>query len=110
MLEHADQLEYGYGQTKWLAEQIVNSAAKNGLPVVISRYIYFKIKQQQKGFVNLLISIRCGNIGGSSYLPVWNDNDLILLILQGVILSQTAPDIDWQVLMSSLMPFVMVPL
>lgn len=37
MLAHADQLKYGYGQSKWLAEQIVNSASKNGLPVVISR-------------------------------------------------------------------------
>lgn len=37
MLEHADQLKYGYGQSKWLAEQIVNSASTNGLPVVISR-------------------------------------------------------------------------
>lgn len=37
MLEHTDKLKYGYGQSKWLAEQVVNSAAKNGLPVVISR-------------------------------------------------------------------------
>lgn len=37
MLGHSDQLIFGYGQTKWLAEQIVNSASKNGLPVVISR-------------------------------------------------------------------------
>lgn len=40
MLEHANQLHFGYGQTKWLAEQIVNSASKNGLPVVISRWIF----------------------------------------------------------------------
>lgn len=37
MLEVADRLKFGYGQSKWLAEQIVNSASKNGLPVVISR-------------------------------------------------------------------------
>ncbi len=39
MLVHADQLRYGYGQSKWLAERIVHSASTNGLPVVISRYI-----------------------------------------------------------------------
>lgn len=37
MLEFADHLKYGYGQSKWLAEQIVNSASKNGLPVIITR-------------------------------------------------------------------------
>ncbi|KAG4068499.1 hypothetical protein HA402_004840 [Bradysia odoriphaga] len=79
MLEFADQLQHGYGQSKWLAEQIVNSASTNGLPVVISRF---------------------GNIAGSQTLPVWNENDLILLILRGVILSRTAPDIDWKVELS----------
>lgn len=49
-----------------------------------------------------VIFIRCGNIAGSQYLPVWNDNDLILLLLQGVILSQTAPDINWQVYIFSI--------
>lgn len=37
MLEHTDRLQHGYGQSKWLAEQIVNSASLNGLPVIISR-------------------------------------------------------------------------
>lgn len=40
MLNHADQLKYGYGQTKWLSEQIVSAAAKNGLPVIITRYLH----------------------------------------------------------------------
>lgn len=51
MLEHVDQLRYGYGQTKWLAEQIVNSAAENGLPVVISRYSDFKLWKMLCKFV-----------------------------------------------------------
>ncbi|XP_065204923.1 uncharacterized protein LOC135834874 [Planococcus citri] len=79
MLNYADQLNYGYGQTKWLSEQIVLSAAKNGLPVIITR---------------------CGNIAGSLTMPIWNDNDSILLILKAVILSQTAPDINWKVELS----------
>lgn len=30
-------------------------------------------------------------------MPIWNENDLILLILRAVILSKSAPDINWQV-------------
>lgn len=42
------------------------------------------------------IFVRCGNIAGSYNLPIWNENDMILLILRGVILSKSAPDINWQ--------------
>lgn len=51
MFEFVDKLKYGYGQTKWLSEQVVSSAAKNGLPVIITRwgheneiYLFFMMK------------------------------------------------------------------
>lgn len=43
------------------------------------------------------MSFRCGNISGCRNTAAWNKNDMTLLILQSVVLSQTAPDIPWQV-------------
>ena len=39
VLPIAEKLHYGYGQTKWVAEQIVMAASRNGLPTIISRYL-----------------------------------------------------------------------
>lgn len=39
MTLYGDKLDYGYAQTKWLAEQIVLSASQNGLPTIITRYL-----------------------------------------------------------------------
>ncbi|XP_054272326.1 uncharacterized protein LOC128992659 [Macrosteles quadrilineatus] len=73
---YADVLQNGYGQTKWVAEQLVLEASRKGFPTAV---------------------YRCGNVGGSRLVPGWNSADFNLHMLKGVFLTSYAPDLDWQI-------------
>lgn len=60
--EQSDQLENGYAQSKWVAEQMCHEAAHRGLPVSI---------------------LRPGNMAPSSLSGQWNASDFIYLLLKG---------------------------
>ncbi|KAG2525442.1 hypothetical protein JM18_004141 [Phytophthora kernoviae] len=60
--EISDQLENGYAQSKWVAEQMCHEAAHRGLPVSI---------------------LRPGNMAPSSRTGQWNGSDFIYLLLKG---------------------------
>ncbi|CEG42494.1 l-aminoadipate-semialdehyde dehydrogenase large [Plasmopara halstedii] len=60
--ELSDQLDNGYAQSKWVAEQMCHEAAHRGLPVSI---------------------LRPGNMAPSSFCGQWNTNDFIYLLLKG---------------------------
>lgn len=79
MMTYADKLHSGYAQTKWVAEQLVMRAQDRGLPAAI---------------------YRCGNVGGSQEEASWNPADFTLLMMQGCLYTQMAPDIDWQIELS----------
>jgi len=65
----------GYGQSKWVAEQLVNRARDKGLPVVV---------------------FRPGNMGGDSGTGSnsWNPSDFNFLMLTGCVELGAAPDED----------------
>ncbi|GMF32004.1 unnamed protein product [Phytophthora lilii] len=73
--ELSDQLENGYAQSKWVAEQMCHEAAQRGLPVSI---------------------LRPGNIAPSSLTGQWNTSDFIYLLLKGCAGLGAVPDrSDW---------------
>lgn len=79
MMQYASQLEDGYSQSKWVAEQLVLRARTQGLPVVI---------------------YRLGNLAGDRKNFQWNPLDFTLLVFKGVTETLTAPIVDWQVEMN----------
>ena len=71
----SDQLDNGYAQSKWVAEQMCHEAAQRGLPVSI---------------------LRPGNMAPSSLTGKWNANDFIYLLLRGCMSLGAVPDrADW---------------
>ncbi|KAE9044072.1 Linear gramicidin synthase subunit D [Phytophthora rubi] len=73
--ELSDQLENGYAQSKWVAEQMCHEAAQRGLPVSI---------------------LRPGNMAPSSLTGKWNASDFIYLLLKGCASLGTVPArSDW---------------
>lgn len=67
-------LQSGYGQTKWVAEQLVLKARQMGLPSVI---------------------YRLGNVGGPSHGNSWNGSDSNLLFLRACLQRGVVPEGDW---------------
>ncbi|XP_039290214.1 linear gramicidin synthase subunit D-like [Nilaparvata lugens] len=65
----------GYDQTKWLAEQLVLRSAQSGLPCVVYRL-------------------------GSTKRASCNPSDFTLYMIQGVIRTETVPDIKWKIEMT----------
>lgn len=66
----SSQLEGGYAQSKWVAEQLVYTAMKGGLPAVV---------------------YRLGNISGDSRTAAWNKKDSNLQFMQACIHAGAAP-------------------
>ncbi|RLN91653.1 hypothetical protein BBJ28_00006476 [Nothophytophthora sp. Chile5] len=62
LTELSDQMDNGYAQSKWVAEQMCHEAAQRGLPVSI---------------------LRPGNMAPSSMSGQWNASDFIYLLLKG---------------------------
>lgn len=63
----------GYGQSKWVAEKMLQEAAKRGIPAKI---------------------YRPGRITGDSQSGVWNRHDLLTLLIQVCVELGKAPDIS----------------
>ncbi|XP_046580237.1 linear gramicidin synthase subunit D-like [Haliotis rubra] len=74
-----DDLEDGYSQSKWVAEQLVKKAGKKGLPVSI---------------------YRLGNLSGDSLTGHWNPQDFTLLVLQACTKLGLAPEVNWNMEMT----------
>lgn len=73
--EVSEQLENGYAQSKWVAEQLCLEAAARGLPVSI---------------------LRPGNMAPSSATGAWNPSDFVYLLLRGCWeLGAVPPRADW---------------
>ena len=66
----SNKLEGGYAQSKWVAEQLVYTAMKGGLPAVV---------------------YRCGNLSGDSTTAAWNKRDSNLQFIQACIVAGAAP-------------------
>jgi thioester reductase-like protein/non-ribosomal peptide synthase protein (TIGR01720 family) len=70
---HSQVPSGGYGQTKWVAEQLIATASDRGLPVSI---------------------YRLGRVSGHSKTGVCNTNDRLYRMLKGFIQLGFAPDVD----------------
>ncbi|VDI14878.1 Hypothetical predicted protein [Mytilus galloprovincialis] len=73
------ELNDGYSQSKWVAEQLISRAGQKGLPVVI---------------------YRLGNMSGDRKQAFWNPQDFTLLVLQACAKYGYAPDVDWNMEMT----------
>ncbi|CAC5423035.1 Uncharacterized oxidoreductase SA2266,Uncharacterized oxidoreductase MXAN_5909,Uncharacterized oxidoreductase SSP1627 [Staphylococcus saprophyticus subsp. saprophyticus ATCC 15305 _ NCTC 7292],Uncharacterized oxidoreductase Lmo0432,Uncharacterized oxidoreductase SAR2567,Uncharacterized oxidoreductase SACOL2488,Uncharacterized oxidoreductase Lin0452,Uncharacterized oxidoreductase SAS2370,Uncharacterized oxidoreductase SSP0419 [Staphylococcus saprophyticus subsp. saprophyticus ATCC 15305 _ NCTC 7292] [Mytilu len=73
------ELNDGYSQSKWVAEQLISRAGQKGLPVVI---------------------YRLGNMSGDRKKAFWNPQDFTLLVLQACAKYGFAPDVDWDMEMT----------
>ncbi|XP_076070735.1 uncharacterized protein LOC143042341 [Mytilus galloprovincialis] len=73
------ELNDGYSQSKWVAEQLISRAGQKGLPVVI---------------------YRLGNMSGDRKQAFWNPQDFTLLVLQACAKYGYAPDVDWDMEMT----------
>lgn len=74
-----DKLTDGYSQSKWVAEQIITSARKRGIPAAI---------------------YRLGNMSGDRVSAHWNPQDFTLMILQACVGLGLAPIVDWEMEMT----------
>jgi thioester reductase-like protein len=73
LLEGWKDLHSGYGQSKWVAEQLVRQALDAGLPGAI---------------------YRCGNIAGHMTTGAWNGKDSNLSIIRACLLAQAVPLVE----------------
>ncbi len=73
--EFPERMNSGYGQSKWVAEQLVRLAGQRGIPVAI---------------------YRPGRITGDSVTGAWNADDLFLAGLNFLLQAGAAPDLDIQ--------------
>lgn len=69
-----EKLVDGYGQSKYVAEQLVKRSQQRGLPTII---------------------YRLGNQAASIISGYWNEQDFTYLLLQSVIFTGKTPNIDW---------------
>lgn len=71
--EYPDKMNSGYGQTKWVAERLMQLAGKRGIPVAV---------------------YRPGRITGDSRTGIWNADDLFLAGLNFILQAGAAPNLD----------------
>ncbi|CAM9998615.1 unnamed protein product [Ectocarpus fasciculatus] len=77
MSEQWKELNDGYGQSKWVAEQMCVQARSRGLPVSI---------------------LRPGNMSPSATTGAWNPSDFIYMLLQGCLDLGCVPEgVAWQI-------------
>ncbi|CAM9709754.1 unnamed protein product, partial [Ectocarpus sp. 12 AP-2014] len=77
MREQWKELSDGYGQSKWVAEQMCLQARSRGLPVSI---------------------LRPGNMSPSATTGAWNPSDFIYMLLQGCLDLGCVPEgVAWQI-------------
>ncbi|XP_075266110.1 uncharacterized protein LOC142358577 isoform X2 [Convolutriloba macropyga] len=72
--QYANDLTEGYGQSKWVSEQLVCRARERGFPIVV---------------------YRPGNIGGDFTNCYWNPQDLNLALLQAITATGCVPSAEW---------------